>query len=130
MNFYVSFLKISHWKLWQTILSMCGNWQVFHPSVNTFYFYCNLFCYSKLLTDLFFIYSFTFCCVLLLLICCHYKKKSYFSSSCKWPLDSCSALFAQRKAMRLKEWRTFRDKWNYTLYSNIEIAHNTFSSKK
>ena len=36
-------------------------------SFNSFYSYCNLFCY--LLTCLF-IYSFTLCCVLMLLICC------------------------------------------------------------
>ena len=32
-NFVAAFWTISHWKFWQTISNMCGNWQVFYPSI-------------------------------------------------------------------------------------------------
>ena len=83
MNFYVSFLNNIALKIVANNIKYV--WQLTgFLSFNSFYFYCNLFCY--LLTYLF-IYSFTLCCVLMLLICCQLKKiseRSFFIYHLFW----------------------------------------------
>ena len=63
---------------------MCGNWQVFYPSI---VFIFIVICFVTYLLTYLFLYSFTLCCVLMLLICCQLKKiseRSFFIYHLYW----------------------------------------------